>query len=163
VHLCAHGANTPGSPLFHHLLVTPGTEGGGRICAYELLGQDLRGLDVLSLGSCDSALGRFDAGDNLSGLPAAFLAAGASTLVAALWELLDEAATRFFVGFHRALKAGTPRLDAFRTAQLDVRAAFPQARDWAAFCYLGDWDREVQPLPADIPVRFELGSRAVRP
>ncbi len=139
VHLCAHGANNASSPLFQHLFVTPDAESDGRICAYEIFGHDLRGLELLSLGSCDSALGRFDAGDNLSGLPAALLAAGVSSIVASLWELSDDAAATFFPRLYGELAQGATRLEAFRRAQLAVRAAYPQPRDWAAFCYIGAW------------------------
>lgn len=161
VHLCAHGAQVPHAPLFHHLVIATGADaaaasGDDRLCAYELLGEDLLGLEVLTLGSCDSALGRFDAGDNPSGLPAALLSAGVQTLVASLWALADEPARLFFTRFHGALAAGTPRLDAFRSAQLAVRAAWPQARDWAALCYLGDWDRPPQQLPPDLQTHLEL-------
>jgi hypothetical protein len=37
-----------------------------------------------------------------------------------------------------------------------VRSEFPHPRDWAAFCYLGDWDRPpVKTLP-DIPTYINL-------
>jgi hypothetical protein len=140
-HLCAHGANNAASPLFQHLFVTPdkAAESDGRICAYEFLGHDLRGLELLSLGSCDSALGRFDAGDNLNGLPATLLAAGVSSIVASLWELSDDAASMFFPKLYSELAQGVSRLEAFRRAQVAVRLAFPEPRDWAAFCYIGAW------------------------
>jgi len=148
IHLCAHGAHNAGAPLFQHLFVTPSPGSDGRLYAYEILGLDLHGLEVLSLGICDSALGRFDSGDNLRGLPAAFLSAGTSTIVASLWELSDPAAETFFVCFYRKLLLGAPRLEAFRKAQCEVRSAYPEPRDWAAFCYLGDWDRPEVALPA---------------
>lgn len=157
IHLCAHGAHNAGLPLFQHLFVTPNSESDGRVYAYEILGLDLRGLEVLTLGVCDSALGRFDAGDNLSGLPASFLTAGTSAIVASLWEMLDKAAQIFFVRFYRELAHGVNRLDAFRKAQLDVRSACPEPRDWGAFCYLGDWDRDVDPLPSDFEPYIPLG------
>jgi len=144
MHLCAHGAHDAAAPLFQRLFVTPSANSDGRICAYEILGHDLRGLEVVTLGTCDSALGRFDAGDNLSGLPAALFAAGTATIVASLWEMLDPAALEFFKVFYQELRQDRPRLDAFRKAQLAVRAAFPQARDWAAFCYLGAWDTGIK-------------------
>lgn len=140
VHLCAHGELAHDAPLFHRLFVTPSPSYDGRMCAYEILGHDLRGLEVLTLGSCDSALGRFDAGDNLSGLPAALLAAGTATIIASLWLVSDSAALKFFTVFYQNLGKETQRLDAFREAQLAVRDAYPQAREWAAFCYLATWD-----------------------
>ncbi|HEY6922726.1 MAG TPA: CHAT domain-containing protein, partial [Steroidobacteraceae bacterium] len=157
VHICAHGAQTASAPLFHHFLVSPGADEDGQVCAYELLGQDLRGLQVLSLGVCDSALGRFDAGDNLTGLPASLLAGGVATVLATLWQVNDAPALRFFSVFYKALLANTPRLDAFRHAQLAVQSEFPQARDWAAFCYLGDWDRLTPVLDPGIKTYIELG------
>jgi hypothetical protein len=140
VHLCAHGAHEAMAPMFQRLFVNPSAGSDGRVCAYEIVGHDLRGLEVVTLGSCDSALGRFDAGDNLSGLPAALFSAGAATIVGSLWEMLDPAALEFFRVFYEALNHDKLRLDAFRAAQLTVRAAYPEARDWAAFCYLGAWD-----------------------
>lgn len=149
VHLCAHGEHSAVAPLFQQVLVTPDATGDGRLCAHELFGQDLRGLEVLSLGTCDSALGRFDAGDNLSGMPAALLVAGTATIIGSLWQVADDAARLFFVTFYEELSQGESRQDAFRSAQTRVRQRFPQARDWAAFTYLGDWDRDVQ-LPASV-------------
>ena len=159
VHLCAHGAHNPYAPVFHNLRVTPDDGNDGRVCAYEIMGRDLKGLEVLSLGSCDSALGRFDAGDNLSGLPAAFLLSGVQTILASLWELVDDAAIHFFVSFYKALAKGSSKLDAFRHAQLTVRALYPDARDWAAFIYIGDWEREPGELPANIDTYFKQVGR----
>jgi hypothetical protein len=139
VHLCAHGANNAVAPLFQQMFVTPDAASDGRICAFEIFGHDLRGLEQISLGSCDSGLGRFDAGDNLIGMPAALLAAGVSSIVASLWELSDEAAGIFFPVLYAGLAQGSTRLDAFRAAQLAVRKALPEPRDWAAFCYIGGW------------------------
>ncbi len=156
VHLCAHGAHDAAAPLFQRLFVTPSGSSDGRVCAYEILGHDLRGLEVVTLGSCDSALGRFDAGDNLSGLPAALLAAGAQTIVASLWDMLDPAALEFFRTFYQELQQEKPRLDAFRTAQLAVRTAYPQARDWGAFCYLGAWHTGDAPSPSDMELYIAL-------
>ncbi len=78
-------------------------------------------------------------GDNLNGLPAALLTAGVSSIVASLWELSDDAAATSFPRLYSELARDVSRLEAFRQAQLAVRKAFPQPRDWAAFCYIGSW------------------------
>lgn len=156
VHLCAHGAHNPYAPVFHSLQVTPDDDNDGRICAYEIMAMNLKGLEVLSLGSCDSALGRFDAGDNLSGLPAAFLLSGVQTIIASLWELVDDAAIHFFISFYKDLAKGSSKLDAFRHAQLTVRTLYPETRDWAAFIYIGDWEREKVELPTGIETYIKL-------
>jgi len=157
VHLCAHGEHNPYAPMFHNLRVTPDDKNDGRICAYEILDMDLKGLEVLSLGSCDSALGRFDAGGNYSGLPAVFFLSGVQTIIGSLWKMDDDAAIHFFLSFYKSLNKGSSKLEAFRHAQLTVRSLYPEARDWATFTYIGDWDREVGELPTNIDTYFKLG------
>ena len=51
----------------------------------------------------------------------------------------DSVASFFFEDFYKALKQGSPKLDAFRTAQTDTRQKFPAYRDWGAFQYSGRW------------------------
>lgn len=157
VHLCAHGSQDAGAPSFHNVLLTPTQEDGGRLCAKDVIGQDFKGLELLTLGTCESALGRYDLGDNLSGLPAAFLAAGAQAIIATLWPIRDNVALKFFETLYAQLARGATRLDAFGKAQGIVRAEFPQAMDWAGFCYLGSWDTGVTLSPAGPPLHYELG------
>src|SRR5207245_3594083 len=107
--------------------------------AYELLGLDMRGLRLLTLSACETALGRFDLGDNIRGLPASFFLAGVSALIGTLWRVRDPASRHFFAAFYRAYVGGTPLLDAFVAAQRDTRVHFPQYRDWGAFYFAGDW------------------------
>lgn len=138
VHLATHGLHSVEAAAFHALFLWP--EGSaekrddGRLHAYELLGEPLDGLEVLSLGSCSSALGRFDESDNLRGLPGSLLLAGARAILAALWPVRDAAAHRFFPLFYTELKQGRSPRQAFASAQQATRADFPEARDWAPFC-----------------------------
>lgn len=139
VHLSTHGRHNVEAPAFQCLYLTPDDESDGRIYAHELLSLDLRGLEVLTLSACETALGRFDIGDNLRGLPASFLLAGVSTLVGTLWPVEANASECFFSAFYRELKGGVTRLDAFATAQKETRIAFPKYRDWGPFYLVGDW------------------------
>jgi CHAT domain-containing protein len=139
VHLSTHGRHNVEAPAFQCLYLTPDDESDGRIYAHELLSLDLRGLEVLTLSACETALGRFDIGDNLRGLPASFLLAGVSTLVGTLWPVETNASECFFSAFYRELKGGVTRLDAFATAQKETRIAFPKYRDWGPFYLVGDW------------------------
>jgi hypothetical protein len=139
VHLCTHGQHHAAAPVFQTVFATPTDASDGRLRAYELLGVDLRGLELVTLAACDSALGHFDISDNLTGLPAALLLAGAQTIVGSMWRANDRASRRFFVELYAALRRGEGRLDAFRHAQNEVRAAFPAVRHWAAFCLMGTW------------------------
>jgi CHAT domain-containing protein len=139
VHLSTHGRHDANAPAFQSLFVTPDETSDGIIHAYEILTLDLRGIDVLTLSACETALGRFDPGDNLRGLPASFLLAGVSTLIGTLWEVDASASETFFVAFYTELKAGIDRRDAFAKAQRETRSAFPRYAHWAAFYFIGAW------------------------
>lgn len=139
VHLSTHGRHNANAPAFQCLYMTPDDQSDGRLYAHELLSLDLRGLEVLTLGACETALGRFDIGDNLRGLPATLLLAGVATIIGTLWNVEPNASECFFTSFYSELKAGSTRLDAFAKAQSETRKAFPEYRDWGPFYLIGEW------------------------
>ena len=61
------------------------------------------GVELVGLGACETALGRFDRSDNLRGIPAALLMAGVKTVVGTLWPVEPTAATCFFGALFREL------------------------------------------------------------
>ncbi|MEU1393182.1 MULTISPECIES: CHAT domain-containing protein [unclassified Nonomuraea] len=136
VHISAHGSHNVDAPAFQSILLA-GIGDEGVLHAHELLRHDLRGLDLITLSACETALGRFDRQDDLQGLPAAFLLAGARTVVGTLWEVSDQAAELFFPALYDALAAGADVFDAFRDAQQATRTALPQYWDWGAFYLIG--------------------------
>jgi CHAT domain-containing protein len=140
LHLATHGAMNLDAPSFQYVVVAPAAGGDGLLFAHELLGADLRGVQLVSLSACETALGRIDRADNPRGLPAALLLAGVETIVGTLWEVAGDVARAFFVALYRALAAGGGRGASFRAAQLEVRRRFPHPRDWGAFYLLGAWD-----------------------
>jgi hypothetical protein len=147
VHVATHGTLHVHAPAFQRVFLMPGGASrrktgdvsDGVLNAYEVLGLPLRGLDLVTLSACETALGRFDEGDNLRGLAANLFVAGASTIVGALWEVETEAARRFFTAFYSRLKRDGSRLDAFAHAQKVTRGDFPEYRDWGAFYLMGAW------------------------
>ncbi|WP_406193669.1 CHAT domain-containing protein [Kitasatospora sp. NBC_01560] len=164
LHIAAHGSHSPVAPWFQCLYLNPpqpdtagaaadapgpAPEGAapphgpadGRLFAHQVVAADLRGVELVTLGACESALGRFDLGDNLRGLPAAFLLAGAKAVVGCLWPVEPEAATCFFTELYRALGEDVGPVAAFRLAQQATRLRHPQYRDWGAFSYSGSLHR----------------------
>ncbi|TDC20109.1 CHAT domain-containing protein [Streptomyces sp. 8K308] len=139
LHVAAHGRHNEWAPWYQCLHLAPDAGDDGRVFAHDVLRADLRGVELVTLSSCDSALGRFDVNDNLRGLPAAFLAAGASAVIGCLWPVHPEVATCFFAALYERLGALPDRRAAYRAAQLATRARFPAYRDWGAFCFVGDW------------------------
>ena len=140
VHLATHGSHNAAAPAFQCLFLMPDDDQDGRLRAHEVLSLELRGLDLVTLSACETALGRFDASDNLRGLPAALLLAGASTIIGTLWQVEDSTSRCFFTALYRALRADASCLDAFAAAQRTTRAEHPQYRDWGAFYLMGDWE-----------------------
>jgi hypothetical protein len=137
VHISTHGRHNVSAPAFQCVYVQPDKENDGVIYAYELLKLDLRELDLVTLSACETALGRFDAADNLRGIPAALLIAGVRTIIATLWPVESNTAARFFEIFYTVLKNTNNKLEAFYQAQTQTRQQFPKYRDWGAFQLIG--------------------------
>ena len=138
VHIATHGGYDAYAPAFQTLYLSPDEKHpDGRLYAHELLGSDLRGLDLVTLSACQTALGRFDVSGNLRGLPASLLLAGAATVIGTLWPVRDPVARAFFGTLYTALRDGAAKLDAFTAAQAAVGRQFPQYRDWGCFIYTG--------------------------
>ena len=66
-------------------------------------GMDLRNTRLVYLSTCVSSLGFTTAGESVGSLAQAFRAAGAETVVAALWPVVDDAARIFAEYFYEAL------------------------------------------------------------
>lgn len=99
-----------------------------------------RGTTVV-LGACETAVGRVFRGEGASSLARSFLAAGATSVVGSLWKVQDASAMTLLTGFHRALAAGVPAVQALAQAQRSMaRQGFP-VRDWAAFQVIGGLQR----------------------
>jgi len=139
VHVYTHGQQCAYAAAFHGLYLAPDSPGGddGMLCAYELLPLHCQGLEVLTLSACESALGRFDAGDNLVGLPGSLLLAGVQRLVGTLWPVAAPAAETFFRCFYAELARSPDLAAAFEHAQQAARAGHPEYRDWGAFYFIG--------------------------
>jgi hypothetical protein len=140
-HLFTHGEQCVYAAAFHALYLSPDTDSGadGVLEAYELLPLDLRKVDILTLSACETALGRFDIGDNVMGLPGCLQFAGVRTILGTLWPVSAPVAERFFSRFYTEILNRKSKLKAFELAQQTARSEFPQYRDWGAFYFVGRW------------------------
>jgi CHAT domain-containing protein len=139
IHIATHASQLAHAPAFQCLYLTPADNGEGRLFAYQIAALDLRGVQLVTLCACETGLGRFDIGDNLRGLSAAFLAAGASSVIAALWPVAADPASTFFSSLYENISAGCSAVSAFRAAQSATRQFHNEYRDWGAFAFIGDW------------------------
>jgi len=89
---------------------------------------------LVVLAACSTSRGRSSMDGNLS-LARAFVAAGASAVVASLWDTDDRDAQFLFKRFYEELARGASAADALRVAQLSLfhRDSNVRPRRWAAY------------------------------
>jgi CHAT domain-containing protein/tetratricopeptide (TPR) repeat protein len=132
VHFATHAVVSDTDPLGSHLLLAPAagarqsSEGDGRLTAGEVAGLSVA-ADLVVLGACRSARGRVSS-DGIAGLTRAFMAAGAPSVVATLWDVSDETTARVMTQFFAAYTRGVSKDRALRAAQLHLLRALRAGR-----------------------------------
>lgn len=108
---------------------------------------NLQGTELVILSACDSGTGEVKTGEGVMSLRRAFRIAGAESVLASHWKVDDEATQLLMTEFMRRWRAGEPRAQAWRAAQLSLRSqhsakrgiAFSNPYFWAAFTLTGQW------------------------
>ena len=114
--------------------------GTGELTAMAACGMDLNHTRLVYLSTCVSSIGFITAGESVGSLAQAFRAAGAETVIATLWPVLDEAARKFAMHFYKALcKRGTKPSQAIVEAKQHLRqeADFEHWFYWGPFVCIG--------------------------
>lgn len=107
----------------------------GNYSARQVFGCPLKPGALVVLSACNTANSRSQERAPTT-LANAFLAAGASQVVATLAAVEDDAAHRFFLSFYSKIKAGLPPAEALQRAKAERRLVDPD-QNWAAFVLLG--------------------------
>jgi len=148
VHFACHGYADERRPMESALALSAGPGGDDGLLPAWAICERLRvDADLVTLSACDTGLGQVLRGEGLVGLTRAFQFAGARTVLASLWPVNDEGTAELMGRFYANLKAGDPKDEALRKAQLSLlgeggkRAARPFSAPyhWAAFQLVGDW------------------------
>jgi CHAT domain-containing protein/tetratricopeptide (TPR) repeat protein len=147
LHFAVHGELDAEQPLLSALVLSQ-RDGAGRPVAGALPAHEIYDLDLpaelVVLSACETALGREVPGEGLvSGLPRAFLYAGADRVVVSLWSVDDRATRDLMTLFYHGLFGGLGPARALQEAQRALLRSGRPPRDWAGFVLLGDW----RPLP----------------
>ena len=105
---------------------------------------NLQGTELVILSACDSGTGEVKIGEGVMSLRRAFRIAGAETVLASHWKVSDAATSRLMTEFMRRWRAGEPRAEAWRAAQLSLlrdkkESDFSNPYFWAAFTLTGQW------------------------
>jgi CHAT domain-containing protein len=97
--------------------------------------------ELVVLAACETGMGKEVKGEGLVALARAFMYAGASRVLASLWNVDEEATVELVKRFVRNVEMGRSYPEALREAQAAL-AAQPRWRRpyyWAGFTLQGDW------------------------
>jgi tetratricopeptide (TPR) repeat protein len=138
LHFVAHAVPTRRKPLDSAVVLAREGE-TFKLYARDIARQPLT-AKLVTISSCHGAGTRTYAGEGLVGLGWAFLRAGADNVVAALWEVSDEATPRLMDSFYGSLAKDADPATALRDAKLVlIRRGGIHARPkyWAPFLLYG--------------------------
>lgn len=131
LHLACHGLFRVDNPMFSALKLSDGWLTAADVLQY--------GLDdaLVTLSACESGRSRVISGDEVIGLPRAFLGAGAAAVLVSLWVVQDETTAALMSHWYEQLRHGVERVAALRKAQLSIRESYPHPYYWAPFVLIG--------------------------
>ena len=134
LHFVAHGVAARLQPLDSAVILGRDRD-GYKLYARDIAQHPLRAR-LVTISSCHGAGRRAFAGEGLVGLAWAFLRAGAHEVIAALWEVNDEASPDFMDAMYGAIRAGRDPADALRAAKLKMlrsNTIYRKPLYWAPF------------------------------
>jgi CHAT domain-containing protein/tetratricopeptide (TPR) repeat protein len=147
LHFATHGILNNAAPMYSHLALAQGDKNeDGLLEAWELMELHLK-ADLVVLSACETARGRFGAGEGMIGLTWALFVAGVPSTVVSQWQVESASTRDLMVNFHRGLssparsgKAKTTKTEALRQAALKVMKNPETSHPfyWAGFVLVGD-------------------------
>ena len=162
LHFATHGLLDPKNPKKLGFYLSMVNEAGQDQEGFITM-QDVYNLHVpvslVVLSACRTGLGEDVRGEGLIGLTRGFMHAGASSVVASLWKVDDEATAELMKYFYtNMLKKGMPPAEALRAAQNTLRQN-PQWRSphyWAGFTLQGEFKESIKlPPPTTAPAAVQ--------
>jgi CHAT domain-containing protein len=145
LHFATHGILNNASPMYSHIVLAQGKKNeDGLVEAWELMQLDLK-ADLAVLSACETARGRFGAGEGVIGLTWAMFIAGVPSTVVSQWKVESASTRDLMLGFHRQLRAPAPakakmtKAEALRRAALNVMKNPETSHPfyWAGFVLVG--------------------------
>ncbi len=131
MHFACHGLFRADNPMFSALKIADGWLTAADIAHFRLNGA------LVALSACESGRSRVLPGEEVMGLPRAFLGAGAAHVLVSLWLVQDETTAELMGDWYRRLAAGEERPAAIRGAQQQLKDRFPHPYYWAPFVLIG--------------------------
>ena len=145
LHFATHGLLDPKRPEHSGILLSTVDDHGKKQEGFVSL-QDVYSLrapvDLVVLSACRTGLGREIRGEGLVGLTRGFMYAGATTVVASLWRVDDEATAELMKRFYIEMLQNRKTPDeALRIAQNSIRQTprWSAPHYWAGFTLQGEY------------------------
>ncbi len=155
LHFATHGMLNNTSPMYSYLALAQGDKNeDGLLEAWELMQMDLH-ADLAVLSACETARGRYGAGEGVIGLTWALFVAGVPSTVVSQWKVESASTRDLMLNFHRQLrapasaKAKETKAEALRQAALKVMKNPETSHPfyWAGFVLVGDGGSDATPRP----------------
>jgi CHAT domain-containing protein len=163
VHFATHGVLDSERPELSCLVLSLFDDEGRARDGFLRLG-DIYNLnlpvEMVVLSGCDTGLGKDIKGEGLVGLTRGFMHAGASSVVASLWTVDDDATAELMrIFYRRMLVDEVPRATALREAQMEMyrQHRWRAPYYWAAFVLQGDYHSATGASPRKSVGRPALG------
>jgi CHAT domain-containing protein len=138
IHFAGHSRLDPILPSQSQLLLA----GDEALTPADVAALKLQPGSVAVLGACETALGRTFNGEGPMSLVRAFLGAGASAVIASLWDVRDDDASRLLRGVHTRLSTGADPAYSLAVSQREsIKAGLPPSA-WSGFTVMGGNDSE---------------------
>ena len=139
-HFAGHARLVERVPHRSHLVLARGGAAPEEnvLAASEIVGLDLRRLQLAVLSACGTTQRTSKRNADESGLTRAFLDAGAGAVISSLWAVDDQSTSALMTQFHERLATGVPAPAALRQAQMAMLAGDAMSREpraWSAFRY----------------------------
>jgi len=131
IHFAGHGLYRPESPNGSGLQLADGWLAASELSTTRFT------ADRVVLSACQSARALVQPGEEWFGLARTLLLGGARRVVAAQWDIDDDAARSFMAAWYARLAAGEPAAPALARVQAERAGAGAHAIDWAGFVTLG--------------------------
>jgi CHAT domain-containing protein len=131
IHIATHGKFRQDNPMFSGIRL-----GDAYLNLYDLYQLKLD-AELVTLSGCATGMNVVTSGDELLGLIRGLLYAGAHSLLLTLWDVHDQSAADFMVGFYRRFQGGEGKAGALRGAMMELRERYPHPYHWAPFTLIG--------------------------
>ena len=146
IHFATHGILDDNSPMYSRLVMARDLNDptdDGLLEAREIMQLNLH-ADLVVLSACQTARGRFGAGEGMIGMSWAFFVAGVPTMVASQWKVDSASTAALMIDFHKRLKEQAAKQSATKAGALQQAALAlmknPRYRHpyfWAGFVVIG--------------------------